>query len=90
MLEVSLRKRLFGGGGRHGACEEHHEIAELLPSARPHGVTRPVAHREVTSLEIDEQCGIGRQGLELGSLADTRETDQSDLGAMPLAHPFVG
>ena len=90
MLEVGLRERLFCGGGRHRAGEEHHEIAEFLPGAWPHGVTRPVAHRQITSLEVDEQCGIGRQRFELGGLADARETNQGDLGAVPLAHPFVG
>jgi hypothetical protein len=88
MLKMRIGETPVRGGGRHGAGEKHHQIAETCPGARPHGVARPVLDRQITGLEIDEQGFFRRQRFELGGLADAGEANQPDLGAMPFAHPF--
>ena len=72
------------------AREKHEEVAALRPRSRTDGVARPVGHRQVTGLDVEEQRGGWVEVLEPRGFADAGLAQHQQLHALALGHPLDG
>ena len=86
---VGLGIRLIGAQGWVGPADEGRKVATFLPGTRPDRIAGPSLDREITRLQVHEECGAGHQSPEQAGFALAAAAKDSQFEHALFGQPFI-